>query len=56
VSAVMQTGGLLKDLSVAETVEFTAALCVASRPVAEVLERAGLTDIAGRMVGQVFRR
>src|SRR5436305_13338954 len=41
VSAVMQTGGLLKDLSVAETVEFTAALCVAPRPVAEVLERAG---------------
>jgi ABC-2 type transport system ATP-binding protein len=52
VSAVMQTGGLLKDLSVAETVEFTAALCVAPRPVAEVLERAGLSEIAGRMVGK----
>jgi ABC-2 type transport system ATP-binding protein len=52
VSAVMQTGGLLKDLSVAETVEFTAALCVAPRPVGEVLERAGIADIAGRMVGK----
>src|SRR3954453_4911114 len=50
VTAVMQTGGLLKDLSVAETVELTAALFAHSRPVAEVLERAGLTAIAGRRV------
>ncbi|MCU1613237.1 MAG: multidrug transporter ATP-binding protein, partial [Frankiales bacterium] len=51
VSAVMQTGGLLKELTVAETVELTAALFAHTRPVAEVLERAGLTDIAGRRVG-----
>ena len=52
VAAVMQTGGLLKDLTVAETVEYTAALFAVSRPVAEVLERAGITAIAGRRVGK----
>src|SRR5215211_2304282 len=52
VTAVMQTGGLLKDLTVAETVELTAALFAHTRPVAEVLERAGLTEIAGRRVGK----
>jgi ABC-2 type transport system ATP-binding protein len=52
VSAVMQIGGLLKDLTVAETVEYTAALFAVSRPVAEVLERAGITAIAGRRVGK----
>ena len=52
VSAVMQTGGLLKDLTVAETVQYTAALFAVSRPVGEVLERAGITAIAGRRVGR----
>jgi ABC-2 type transport system ATP-binding protein len=52
VTAVMQTGGLLKDLTVAETVELTAALFAHTRPVAEVLERAGLTAISGRRVGK----
>ena len=52
VTAVMQTGGLLKDLTVAETVQLTAALFAHTRPVAEVLERAGLTEIAGRRVGK----
>jgi ABC-2 type transport system ATP-binding protein len=52
VSAVMQTGGLLKDLTVAETVEFTAALCTNPRPVEEVLARAGIAGIADRMVGK----
>ena len=32
VSAVMQSGGLLKDLTVAETVQLTASLFHASRP------------------------
>lgn len=50
VSAVMQTGGLLKDLTVAETVAYTARLFAMSRPVAEVLERAGIAGIAGRRV------
>ena len=52
VSAVMQTGALLKDLTVAETAEYTARLFAVSRPVAEVLERAGITAIAGRRVGK----
>ncbi len=52
VTAVMQTGGLLKDLTVAETVQLTAALFAHTRPVAEVLERAGLTAIAGRRVAK----
>jgi ABC-2 type transport system ATP-binding protein len=52
VAAVMQTGGLLKDLTVAETVELTGALFAHSRPVGEVLERAGIAEIANRRVGR----
>ena len=52
VSAVMQTGGLLKDLTVGETVRLVAALFAHTRPVAEVLELAGLSDIADRRVGK----
>jgi ABC-2 type transport system ATP-binding protein len=52
VTAVMQSGGLLKDLTVGETVQLTAALFAHTRPVAEVLDRAGLADIAGRRVGK----
>src|SRR4051812_43884384 len=52
VSAVMQTGGLLKELTVRETLELTAALFAHTRPVAEVLDRAGITEIADRRVGK----
>src|ERR1017187_7623113 len=52
VSAVLQTGGLLKDLTVAETARYTASLFASSRPVAEVLRRAGISAIADRMVGK----
>ena len=52
VSAVMQTGGLLKDLTVQETARYTASLFSGARPVAEVLERAGITAIADRRVGK----
>ncbi|MGH3149879.1 MAG: ABC transporter ATP-binding protein [Streptosporangiaceae bacterium] len=52
VSAVMQTGGLLKDLTVAETVIYTASLFAQSRPVGEVLSRAGISQIADRRVGK----
>jgi ABC-2 type transport system ATP-binding protein len=52
VAAVMQTGGLLKDLSVEETLQLTASLFADTRPVAEVLERAGIADIADRRVGK----
>jgi ABC-2 type transport system ATP-binding protein len=52
VSAVMQSGGLLKDLTVEETVQLVGSLFASTRPVSEVLERAGIADIAGRMVGK----
>ncbi|KQM83892.1 ABC transporter ATP-binding protein [Agromyces sp. Leaf222] len=51
VSAVLQTGGLLKDLTVRETVALTGSLFADRRPVDEVLERAGILEIADRMVG-----
>jgi ABC-2 type transport system ATP-binding protein len=52
VSAVMQTGGLLKDFTVAETVAYTASLHGHPRPVAEVLDRAGIAEIGNRPVGK----
>ncbi len=52
VAAVMQTGGLLKDLTIEETVRLTATLFPHARPVDEVLERAGIADIGTRMVGK----
>ncbi len=52
VSAVMQTGGLLKDLTVAETARYTASLFTHTRPVEEVLDRAGIAAIADRKVGK----
>ncbi|TAJ48513.1 MAG: ABC transporter ATP-binding protein [Herbiconiux sp.] len=51
VSAVLQTGGLLKDITVRETLDLTASLFADTRPVAEVLQRAGITEIADRRVG-----
>ena len=50
VSAVMQTGGLLNDFTVAETVRAIAALHGRTDRVEVVLERARLTDLAGRRV------
>jgi len=52
VSAVMQTGGLLKDLSVRETVQYTASLFADTRSVDGVLDNAGITAIADRKVGK----
>ena len=52
VSAVMQTGGLLKDLTVRETVQYTASLFADTTPVDEVLRRAGIEHIADRKVGK----
>lgn len=52
VGAVMQSGGLLKDLTVAETVLLTSTLFVRTRPVDEVLERAGIAELADRRVGK----
>src|SRR3954470_10477270 len=53
VSAVMQTGGLLKDYTVEETVRLTAVLFGRpQRAVGEALERAGIADIRDRLVGK----
>ncbi len=52
VSAVLQTGGLLKDLTVGETVTYTSKLFAVSRPVTEVMERAGIARISDRLVGK----
>ncbi|OIJ25442.1 ABC transporter ATP-binding protein [Nocardioides luteus] len=52
VSAVMQTGGLLKDMTVRETVEYTASLFADTMPVEEALRGAGISEIAGRRVGK----
>ncbi|MDM7853748.1 ABC transporter ATP-binding protein [Cellulomonas alba] len=50
ISAVMQSGGLLKDLTVGETVELTASFFASARSTSEVLARAGIADIADRRV------
>lgn len=52
ISAVMQSGGLLNDMTVKETARYTASLFAHSRPVSEVLARAGIADIADRLVGK----
>jgi ABC-2 type transport system ATP-binding protein len=52
VSAVMQTGGLLRDLTVGETVEYTASLFAQSNAPHDVLERAGISQVADRRVGK----
>jgi ABC-2 type transport system ATP-binding protein len=53
VSAVMQTGGLLKDYTVEETVRLTAVLFGKSdQDVRDALDRAGIADIGRRLVGK----
>src|SRR3954462_7675866 len=52
VSAVMQTGGLLKDLTVRETVAYTASLFADTAGVDEVLATAGIEGIADRKVAK----
>jgi ABC-2 type transport system ATP-binding protein len=52
VSAVLQTGGLLPDMTVAETARYTASLFLNPRPVEEVLRRAGIDEIGDRLVGK----
>lgn len=50
VSAVMQTGGLLPQITVRETVELTASLFAHHDDVDRVMARAGITDFADRTV------
>lgn len=51
-AAVLQTGGLLADLTVRETVAVIAGLHGATGRIAEVMERADLGPIARRRVGR----
>ncbi|MBU3065050.1 ABC transporter ATP-binding protein [Nocardia sp. NEAU-G5] len=52
ISAVLQMGGLLPDLTVTDTVRLVASLHADPRPVAEVLARAGIDGIADRLIGK----
>ena len=52
VSAVLQTGGLLHDLTVRETVQMIASTFRDPAPVDAVIERAGLEQIRGRKVSK----
>ncbi|RKW70099.1 ABC transporter ATP-binding protein [Galactobacter caseinivorans] len=51
-AAVLQTGGLLHDMRVGETVRAVAAMHRVTSRVQEVMERADLTGIARRSVGK----
>ncbi|HEY0119937.1 MAG TPA: ABC transporter ATP-binding protein [Cellulomonas sp.] len=50
VSAVLQSGGLLRDLTVGETVRAMAALHGAQERIPTVMARAGVTQLVGRKV------
>lgn len=50
VGALMQSGGLLPDLTAAETVALVASLYEQPIPVDEAIKRAGLTEFAGRRI------
>jgi ABC-2 type transport system ATP-binding protein len=52
VSAVLQTGGLLRDITVRETVQMIASTFPDHAGVQEVIARAGLTSLAGRRVSK----
>lgn len=52
VSAVLQSGGLLRDLTVRETVVVIASMFSDPRPVDEVLDQAGLRELAKRKVSK----
>jgi len=52
ISAVLQSGGLLRDLSVRETVQMVASCFDRTRPVEEVIARAGLSALPTRKVSK----
>ena len=52
VSAVLQTGGLLADITVRETVQMIASTYREHAGVDTVIERAGLRELAGRRVSK----
>jgi ABC-2 type transport system ATP-binding protein len=52
ISAVLQTGGLLHDITVRETVQMIASTFTVHAGVDEVIQRAGLTSLARRRVSK----
>ena len=52
VSAVQQSGGLLRDLTVEETVRYFASLFASTHAPREVMQRASIAEIADRRVGR----
>src|SRR5690349_7558252 len=53
VGAMLQSGGLLPDLTVVEIVTLAASLYRKHRPVPEVLERAGVSEFTKQRVGRL---
>ncbi|WP_346280032.1 ABC transporter ATP-binding protein [Pseudonocardia sp.] len=53
VGAMLQSGGIPHDVTVAEVVGLTGALFPKPLPVAEALRRAGVADVAGRRYGRL---
>ncbi|MEV8567083.1 ABC transporter ATP-binding protein [Streptomyces sp. NPDC051322] len=53
VGAMLQSGGLMEDVTVRELVKLACDLHRHPRPVHEVLERAGITEIGDRMVNKL---
>ncbi len=53
VGAMLQSGGLMEDVTVRELVKLACDLHPKAYPVDQVLESAGVTDIAGRMVNKL---
>jgi ABC-2 type transport system ATP-binding protein len=53
VGAMLQSGGLLPDLTVREIVSLAASLHQRPRPIGEVLARAGISDLSRRRVAQL---
>ncbi|MDT9593084.1 ABC transporter ATP-binding protein [Nocardioides zeae] len=51
-AAILQTGGLLHDLTVRETVRLIASTYAAPTDVDDVLARTGLTELQGRLVSK----
>jgi ABC-2 type transport system ATP-binding protein len=51
VGALLQSGGLLPDVTVTELVRMIAATHRRPRPIVDVLARAGITEFAGQRVG-----
>ncbi|MET9957758.1 ABC transporter ATP-binding protein [Streptomyces sp. NPDC006326] len=53
VGAMLQSGGLMEEVTVREVVALGCALHPRPHPVEEVLSRAGIADIAGRLVNKL---